>query len=111
MLDITNLLSMIKFVDPFRRRRFRKHFTKYILGNHPEGLEYKGLIFIATTEIDKGFGDKETLKVRVKESGKLIYSNGHFCKWSQPIRRFYLNPLLRVEFLSVLQKLKPLPIL
>jgi len=87
MLDITNLLPKIKFIGPIKRRRYRKYFTKYLLGYHPEGLEYSGLIFKGETETDDDYSPKETLKVRIKETNKLIYSNGRFCKWSQPIRQ------------------------
>jgi hypothetical protein len=87
MLEIKTLLPKVKFLGPIRRRRFRSYFTKYLLKNHIEGLEQGGLLFKASVGDNGDFGAEEMLEARNKESNKLIYRNGRFCRWSRPIRK------------------------
>lgn len=87
MQEMLSLLPKVRWLDPFRRHRYRHAFTRFLKKHHPEGLEYKGLKFILAENNDDYDKKNRYVKVEHSETGKLLYSNGYFCRWSWGIRR------------------------
>jgi hypothetical protein len=87
MLETKTLTAKVRFLGPIRRKRYRRYFIKYLMKNHPNGLECNGLVF--KVEVDLGFdvAGKCKLVVREKEINRLLYNNGCFGRWTKPLRR------------------------